>query len=68
VLFALPPLRDNLPGAPPRGALNDNAPLKWAGGRVAHIHVLSVPVWTPRLRRVRQQASETVPGQAGDPG
>jgi hypothetical protein len=57
VLFALPPLRDNLPGAPPRGSLIDYAAFYWAVGIVALCLVLSVLVWTRRLRRVRQQAS-----------
>lgn len=51
VLFALPPLRDNLPGDPPGGALIDFAAYYWAVGIVTLTLVAMIGSWNIRVRR-----------------
>ncbi len=51
VLFALPPLRDALPGAPPSGSLVDLAAFYWAVGIVALTLVMMIGSWNVRVRR-----------------
>ncbi len=55
VLFALPQMRDNLPGAPPRGSLVDYAAFYWAIGIVALCLILIVVIWNRRLRDTRHE-------------
>lgn len=51
VLFALPPLRNALPGAPPSGSLVDLAAFYWAVGIVALTLVAMIGSWNVRVRR-----------------
>lgn len=51
VLFALPPLRESLPGTPPGGSLVDFAAFYWAVGIVSLTLVALVGSWNVRVRR-----------------
>ncbi len=51
VLFALPPLRNALPGTPPSGSLVDLAAFYWAVGIVALTLVAMMGSWNIRVRR-----------------
>lgn len=51
ILFALPPLRDSLPGRPPPGVLLDFVAFYWSVGIVGVTLLLLVGVWILRVRR-----------------
>ncbi len=51
ILFALPPLRDSMPGRPPPGVLLDFVAFYWSVGIVGVTLLLLVGVWILRVRR-----------------
>jgi hypothetical protein len=61
VLFALPPLRNALPGAPPSGSLVDLAAFYWAVGIVALTLVAMVGSWNIRVRRAPDEPDSPAP-------
>lgn len=61
VLFALPPLRNALPGNPPSGSLVDFAAFYWAVGIVALTLVAMVGSWNIRVRRAPQEPDSPKP-------
>ncbi|HEX7131568.1 MAG TPA: DUF4436 family protein [Iamia sp.] len=61
VLFALPPLRNALPGAPPSGSLVDLAAFYWAVGIVALTLVAMVGSWNIRVRRAPDEPDSPKP-------
>ncbi|QYG94090.1 DUF4436 family protein [Iamia sp. SCSIO 61187] len=61
VLFALPPLRNALPGNPPSGSLVDLAAFYWAVGIVALTLVAMVGSWNIRVRRAPQEPDSPTP-------
>jgi hypothetical protein len=61
VLFALPPLRNALPGAPPSGSLVDLAAFYWAVGIVALTLVAMVGSWNIRVRRAPDEPDAPKP-------
>lgn len=52
VLFALPPLRDSLPGRPPPGTLFDFVSFYWSVAIVGTTLILLLGVWLQRARSV----------------
>ncbi|MDE3089868.1 MAG: DUF4436 family protein [Chloroflexota bacterium] len=48
LLFALPPLRNAMPGVPPLGSFNDFASFFWAEGIVALSLIIIVFTWLKR--------------------
>lgn len=50
VLFAMPPLRESLPGSPPQGTLLDFVSFYWAVGITGVTLITSVGVWLQRAR------------------
>ncbi len=61
VLFALPPLRNALPGAPPSGSLVDLAAFYWAVGIVALTLVAMIGSWNIRVRRAPHEPDSPKP-------
>ncbi|HMJ76348.1 MAG TPA: DUF4436 family protein [Iamia sp.] len=61
VLFALPPLRNALPGAPPSGSLVDLAAFYWAVGIVALTLVAMIGSWNIRVRRAPDEPDSPKP-------
>lgn len=61
VLFALPPLRSALPGAPPSGSLVDLAAFYWAVGIVALTLVAMMGSWNLRVRRAPDEPDSPTP-------
>lgn len=61
VLFALPPLRNALPGAPPSGSLVDLAAFYWAVGIVALTLVAMIGSWNIRVRRAPDEPDAPTP-------
>lgn len=64
VLFALPPLRNNLPGEPPPGTIVDLVAFYWAVAVVAVTLLLLLLTWVQRTKAAR---SEVIAAGA-DPG
>ncbi len=54
VLFALPPLRDSLPGDPPPGTLLDFVAFYWSVAIVGVTLLLLVLIWIRRTRRLQR--------------
>lgn len=61
VLFALPPLRNALPGSPPSGSLVDLAAFYWAVGVVALTLVAMMGSWNLRVRRAPAEPDSPTP-------
>jgi hypothetical protein len=61
VLFALPPLRNALPGAPPSGSLVDLAAFYWAVGIVTLTLVAMIGSWNIRVRRAPNEPDSPKP-------
>lgn len=61
VLFALPPLRNALPGNPPSGSLVDLAAFYWAVGIVALTLVAMMGSWNLRVRRAPDEPDSPAP-------
>lgn len=61
VLFALPPLRDSLPGRPPPGVLIDYVAFYWSVGIVGVSLLLLVFVWIRRIQRAADQPAPPPP-------
>jgi hypothetical protein len=79
VLFALPPLREALPGRPPPGTLVDYAAFYWSIGIIGVTLLLMMSLWIRRSRpedrpRLFRRDPHALPGGAGarvesvDPG
>lgn len=54
VLFALPPLRDSLPGRPPPGTIFDFASFYWAVTVIGASLILMLAIWLRRTRDEQQ--------------
>lgn len=70
VLFALPPLREALPGRPPPGTLVDYAAFYWSIGIIGVTLLLMMSLWIRRSRpeerpRLFRRGPRAVPGGAG---
>lgn len=66
VLFALPPLRDSLPGRPPPGTIFDFGSFYWAVTIIGVSLILMLSIWLRRTRdqqRLRTLTQETEPPQ-----
>ncbi|MCB1283054.1 MAG: DUF4436 domain-containing protein [Microthrixaceae bacterium] len=73
VLFALPPLRDSLPGSPPPGTLLDFVAFYWAVGITGITLITTVGVWLQRAKpevvappAVKKLDAKSNKGSAGD--
>jgi hypothetical protein len=66
VLFALPPLRNSMPGDPPPGTVVDVVAFYWSIAAVAVTLLLLMASWLRETRNLRGQAAAAGSGADGD--